>query len=155
MEIRNRRVVIVRSRVLPYSIGAPPGLPAIMFAMIAFLSMGVVPIFAAGDNPRSKVEWFATLLLGIFLFQFLSVLTKNVTFGSENIEYRRFFMRRKYRYDELRSIFRTFKLNLVMRFAFFDGTGFTLDANFIDLDFLAEILNERAPMAAASLSSLR
>jgi hypothetical protein len=122
---------------------------------VAVLSMAVVPIFIAGDTPRSKGEWAGTFLLGIFLFQFFNVLTKKVIFRSEDIEYRRFFTRRRYDYSALRSVSRTFEYNLVIRFAFVDGKGFTLDANFVDMEFLEEILRQRSPTGAASLLALR
>ena len=83
------------------------------------------------------------------------MLTKKVIFRSDNIEYRRFFRRRQYSYDDLRSISRPLELNLVVRFTFSDGTGFTLDANFIDMEFLEKILRERSPAGAASLIVLR
>jgi hypothetical protein len=80
MQISQRRILTIQDRSLPYSIGAPPGLLIVIFALVAFFSMGILPIFVARDLPRSTMEWLGTLFLGIILFQFFNVLTKKVVF---------------------------------------------------------------------------
>jgi hypothetical protein len=72
MQISQRRILTIQDRSLPYSIGAPPGLLIVIFALVAFFSMGILPIFVARDYPDQRWNGSGHYSSESFCFNFLT-----------------------------------------------------------------------------------
>lgn len=150
---------------MPYRIGVHWFEVALFSCVILLVSTLAIGWFREGRpgsqfrpglaNRNSGFIWF-DLAVGLIC---ATVLVRDifwsVVFSDTQIEYRFFWIRRWFRYEDLVSIRPINHYNLTARFSFRDGAQFKYPLAYYDADYLLEILEQRSPSVLPELAALR
>jgi hypothetical protein len=146
-----------RTRRLPYIVTIHP------FQVFLYLSVILIGSYAFSGGEFEEVRgvrhplvaWLSLICLVSTALVFLTAISKRVTFSDDNIEYRFFWIRRPYRYEDLKTIRPVSAYNRTAQFIFRDGKRFKVALAYYDADYLLSILKDRSPSVISELATLR
>ena len=163
--VLGEQVKLTRTRRMPYCIRVHWFEVVLFSSSILLLSAIAIGGFREG-RPGSQFRtglagrhtvflWLDLVFLLLVLFVFVRDIFRVVVFSETEVEYRFFWVHRRFYYHDLQSIRPVSSYNRTARFTFRDGSEFKFPLAYYDADYLLEILKARSPNILEELAALR